>query len=96
MDDTSPHAPTGDRPSLGPVVRAVLAHPVLWPTALRQAWRLAPTGWWRRRPFLPLPDPGYLRFRMVTAYGGTGDAPADAGDVVTYLRWCRAWPEAAR
>ena len=84
------------RPSVAPLVRAVLAHPDLWPTAVRQALRLAPRGWWRRRPFLPLPDAGYLRFRMVTAYGGDGSAPARPDDVVTYLRWCRAWPDAAR
>lgn len=101
MDRPSPHdAPDGTAdaagPSLAPVVRAVLARPTLWPTAARQALRLAPRGWWRHPPFLPVPDPTYLRFRMVTAYGGDGSAPADADDVVTYLRWCRAWPDAAR
>ncbi|HUS62051.1 MAG TPA: hypothetical protein VMY34_07620, partial [Acidimicrobiales bacterium] len=50
-------------------VRAVARRPALWSTALRQAVRLARPGWWHRRPFLPLPDPDYLRFRMVTAYG---------------------------
>ena len=49
-------------------------------------------GWWRRAPYLPLPDPAYLHFRMVTAYGGQGGEPAPA-DVVTYLHWCKAWPE---
>lgn len=70
-------------------VRAVLGHPSLWWVGLRQALVLARPGWWRRRPFLPLPDPGYLRFRLQTAYGGPGDrAPAPA-DLVTYLRWVR-------
>jgi len=41
---------------------------------------------------LPLPDPGYLRFRMQTAYGDTGARPPDPHDLVTYLRWCRAYP----
>lgn len=50
---------------------------------------LAPPGWWRRPPFLPLPAPDYLRFRMETAYGGAGDQEPDPGDLVTYLRWCR-------
>jgi hypothetical protein len=71
-------------------VRAVAWHPGLWPTAGRQALVLAAPGWWRRRPFLPLPAPDYLRFRMQTAYGGEGDRPPDPDDLVTYLRWCRA------
>jgi hypothetical protein len=69
---------------------AVLAHPALWGTGLRQAARLARPGWWRRPPFLPLPAPGYLRFRLETAYGGTGDGPAEPADLLAYLRWCRA------
>jgi hypothetical protein len=84
-------------PAFGPwVVRAVVAlvrRPRLWPTALRQVWRLAPTGWWRRPPFLPLPDREYLGFRMQTMYGDASRAP-EPGDVVTYLEWCRRWPAA--
>jgi hypothetical protein len=38
-----------------------------------------------------VPDPAYLRFRFVTAYGDDG-APARPDDVITYLEWCRAWP----
>lgn len=70
---------------------AVAVRPALWGTAVVQLARLAPAGWWRSSPWLPLPDPAYLRFRLVTAYGGEGRAPAP-GDVVTYLHWCRAWP----
>jgi hypothetical protein len=68
---------------------ALARHPGLWPTALRQLFVLAAPGWWRRPPFLPLPSPDYLRFRLQTAYGGTGERPPDPRDVVTYLRWCR-------
>jgi len=81
------------------VVLAVLRRPHLWRVAIRQSLRLAPTGWWRHAPFLPLPDPAYLRFRLVTAYGGDGSPPPGgtsagdpAEDVVSYLEWCRAWP----
>lgn len=80
-------------PALGVrAVLAVLVRPDLWWTAVRTAWRLAPPGWWRRSPHLPLPSPDYVRFRMVTAYGGDGSAPARAHDLIAYLEWCRAWP----
>ena len=70
---------------------AVARHPSLWLTAVRQMVKLTPSGWWHRRPFLPVPDAAYMKFRMVTAYGGDGAAP-QAEDLITYLRWCRAWP----
>ena len=73
-------------------VRAVLPHPGLWPTALRQLRRLAVPRWWARPPFLPLPAPAYLRFRMETAYGGDGTQALVGDDLVTYLRWCRRFP----
>jgi len=72
----------------GPAVRALAARPSLWGTALRQAGRLARPRWWRRPPFLPLPDPEYLAFRLETQYGAAGHAPEPA-DLVTYLEWCR-------
>jgi hypothetical protein len=64
----------------------VAAHPTLWVTAVRQGIRLARPGWWRRAPFLPVPDRDYLRFRFETQYGRQRP---DARDLVTYLRWCR-------
>lgn len=66
---------------------AVLRHPGLWPTAIAQAVRLARPGWWRKPPFLPLPDRDYVRFRMQTAYGSAGTPAPD--DLVAYLAWCR-------
>jgi hypothetical protein len=72
------------------VLRAVAAHPGLWPTALGAVGRLARRGWWRRPPFLPVPGEAYWHFRLVTAYGGDGDrATLTAADVVAYLRWCQ-------
>lgn len=68
---------------------AVARHPSLWAIGMRQALVLAAPGWWRRRPFLPLPAPDYLRFRLQTAYGGEGNTDPDPDDLVTYLRWCR-------
>lgn len=73
-------------------VAGVARHPSLWWIGLRQAFVLAPPRWWRRPPFLPLPAPEYLRFRMETAYGGAGDQVPTPEDLVTYLRWCRDFP----
>ena len=76
--------------SLSPaVVAAIARRPRLWATALRQARRLAAPGWWRRRPFLPLPDREYLRFRALTQYGDA-DHRLDPADAVAYLDWCRS------
>lgn len=73
---------------------AIARHPSLWWTALVQARRLTPRGWWRRRPFLPVPDPAYVRFRLVTMYGDD-QRPLDPDDLVLYLRWCRDFPRAS-
>jgi hypothetical protein len=67
--------------------RLVVVHPGLWTTALRQGRRLVRRRWWRRWPFLPVPDAAYLRFRFETQYGSA--APPDPHDVLTYLEWCR-------
>jgi hypothetical protein len=71
---------------------AVVRHPSLWWTGIRQALVLAEPGWWHRRPFLPLPAPDYLRFRLETVYGGAGDRPLEPDDLIEYLRWCRHVP----
>ncbi|MFM8304205.1 MAG: hypothetical protein ACKOA9_07920 [Actinomycetota bacterium] len=73
----------------GRAVWAVVLRPALWTTALRQSRRLARSGWWRRAPFLPAPDPGYLRFRMEAQYGSPTQRPRPA-DLLTYLELCRA------
>ena len=70
------------------VARAVGANPGLWGTAIAQVARMAPRGWWRRAPFLPLPSGAYLEFRLVTQYGDR-DHPPTPADVVNYLTWCK-------
>lgn len=70
-------------------LRVLLPRPWLWPTALRQGARFAPDGWWRRAPFLPIPDRALLEFRGTTQYGDPARA-ADADDLVAWLEWCRA------
>lgn len=68
----------------------MLRRPGLWATAVAQGLRMTRRGWWRRAPFLPLPDPDYVRFRLQTAYGTSGEPSAE--DVIAYLRWCRDFP----
>jgi hypothetical protein len=68
---------------------AVAARPGLWPTAVGQLRLLAPRRWWARRPFLPVPDRAWLRFRMETQYGDPAHRPEPA-DVVAWLEWARA------
>lgn len=88
----SPPVAASDRlaacPAVARVVTALAIRPGLWPTAVVQLFALAPTGWWRRRPFLPLPAPAYLAFRLQTMYGRPGHRPVP-DDVVAYLEWCR-------
>ncbi len=71
------------------VARAVLARPRLWGEAVRTVRRLAVPGWWRRPPFLPVPDAAYWRFRMHTAFGQELAGRPSTQDVVDYLRWCQ-------
>ena len=72
------------------VLPAVLAHPSVWWAGVSALLRLARRGWWRRPPFLPVPGEAYWDFRLVTAFGGTGqDAVLKGEDVVAYLQWCR-------
>ncbi len=81
-------APLGALRSALATLLAVGRRPALWPTAIGQARRMAPDGWWRRAPFLPLPPADYLRFRMETQYGDADHRP-EPSDVVAYLAWCR-------
>ncbi|MBW8773092.1 MAG: hypothetical protein JF590_07385 [Gemmatimonadetes bacterium] len=55
---------------------------------LTASWAFRRRGWWSRPPFLPLPDPTYLRWRMYTAYGDP-DAVPSARDVERFARWRR-------
>jgi hypothetical protein len=63
-----------------------LRHPSTGVALLRVAWRFRRRSWWRRVPFLPLPDRTYLRWRMHTAYGEHDTVPP-ADDVIRYARW---------
>jgi hypothetical protein len=67
------------------VLRAV-RDPRLAAALLRVGWRFRRRLWYRRPPFLPIPDRDYLRWRMLTAYGDP-DAVPSADDVARYARW---------
>ncbi|MDA0286288.1 MAG: hypothetical protein O3B92_02825 [Actinobacteria bacterium] len=70
------------------IVLAVTVRPRLWFVAIAQIFRLAPTKWWARAPFLPIPSKKYIRFRAQTQYGGHS-APIETKDVLSYLYWLR-------
>ncbi len=61
--------------------------PELWATAVRSLRCHAPNGWWKRAPFLPLPDPSWINFRLETAYGGDGNEPISAEELIAWLEW---------
>lgn len=68
------------------LIRVILRHPSVWPEAVRAYVAFTPSDWWRRRPFLPLPRPAYVRWRLQTAYGSPDATPRPA-DIVHYLEW---------
>jgi hypothetical protein len=76
------------------VAVGVLGRPALWLTALRQWRRTTPSGWWRQRPFLPVPSGDYLTFRLITQYGDANHR-VEPVDVLNYLAWCRHHDQAA-
>ena len=66
--------------------RYAVRHPASAVALARAGWRLRRSLWWRRAPFLPLPDRRYWSFRMVTAYG-TGGARPTPESLVEAARW---------
>jgi hypothetical protein len=65
-----------------------LVSPTLAVALVSAAWAFRRREWWRRPPFLPLPDRTYLRWRMYTAYGHE-DAVPPRDDVIRFARWRR-------
>jgi hypothetical protein len=63
-----------------------IRHPRLAADLIRIAWRFRSRTWYRRFPFLPVPDSTYLRWRMYTAYGDYSAVPS-VTDVERYARW---------
>jgi hypothetical protein len=63
-----------------------IRHPSVGAALIRVGWRFRTRGWYARFPFLPLPAPDYLRWRMYTAYGDGNTVPP-AEDVIRYALW---------
>jgi len=57
---------------------------------------MAPNGWWKKPPFLPLPDREYWHFRLETANGGDGTTPPNPDEVVDVIDWSRRMRRRAR
>lgn len=66
-----------------------LVRPRLWPLLVRAAWRFRGRDWHRRPPFLPIPPPSYVRWRLHTAYGDAGRAPR-LEELERFLRWAES------
>lgn len=81
--------PPGTWPGLiGALALRALVNPRLAIDLLKTGWAFRRRGWWRTAPFVPIPDPAYLRWRMYTAYGDeTAVPPVD--DIVRFARWRR-------
>lgn len=65
-----------------------LVRPRLALDLLSTAWAFRRRAWYRHPPYLPLPAPEYLRWRMYTAYGDEVAVPP-IEDVVRFARWRR-------
>jgi hypothetical protein len=65
-----------------------LVSPRLAVDLLRTAWAFRRRDWWRKPPFLPVPDRTYLKWRMYTAYADENAVPP-AEDVIRFARWRR-------
>ena len=74
-------------PGLG---RHLFLHPADGVAVLRAGLRLRRKNWWRRAPFLPIPDAKYWEFRMSTVNGASGELTPK--DVVVAAKWSLQQP----
>ena len=65
-----------------------LVYPRLALDLSKAAWAFRRRRWWAQPPFLPLPDPEYMRWRMYTAYADEAAVPL-VDDVIRFARWRR-------
>jgi hypothetical protein len=84
--DSTTQMGTAVTTTLAGIVARAVSRPRLLAAMMRAAWRFRARGWWRRPPFLPVPPPEYLEWRMHTAYGDQGRVPT-ALELERYVRW---------
>ena len=77
-------------------VKSVVRRPWKIPRLVRAAFVMAPTGWWKRKPFLPLPDKDYWRFRLETSAGGEGDVPPSPDELLEVVDWAHRMKQQQR
>jgi hypothetical protein len=69
------------------------------PALIREAmstWKsVVPRRWWRRSPFLPVPDRNWIAFRMETAFGDSAAVP-DVEALHEVLAWSAAFKRIVR
>jgi hypothetical protein len=68
-------------------LRAVV-RPTLARDLLSLVWAFRRREWYRTPPFLPLPPPDYIKWRMYTAYGDA-DAVPPVEDIIRFATWRR-------
>jgi hypothetical protein len=66
-------------------------HPSAGLKLVRAGWRFRPNGWWRRAPYLPLPDDAYWHFR-VTTYAGSSSSSLAPEIMVDAAVWALSQP----
>ena len=70
------------------LTRHLVRHPLDAPALISSAWVVRRNGWWRTKPFLPVPDESYWEFRHKTAMGESNE-PLSVHEVVLAARWSR-------
>ncbi len=68
------------------LVAAVGRRPDLWVEGVRTLFAVSPRNWWRKAPFLPVPDKAYADWRLATAHGDSTIA-LPPQDLILYLEW---------
>ncbi|MFN0180281.1 MAG: hypothetical protein ACKVZ0_15885 [Gemmatimonadales bacterium] len=86
--DPPPNAPTSWAGLTMALVARAAVNPRLALDLLKTGWAFRRRDWWKHPPFLPAPDPAYLRWRMYTAYGDEAAVPP-VHDVIRFARWRR-------
>ena len=86
-EKTGAFPPSWGRLAFALILRAIF-RPRLALDLLGLAWAFRARDWYRHAPFLPVPPPEYVRWRMYTAYGDETAVPP-VEDIVRFAEWRR-------